>query len=334
MINRRTALAMMASSAAGLVAGKASAQSGMDFFDGKTVNYIVATSAGGGFDLYGRLFAKYMQRYLPGSTFVVRNVAGAGHLIGANAIYSAEPDGLTIGTFSTGVMYNQLIGLEGVRFDMGRMSWIGKASSDPRVLTISADSPIETYEDLFRSDRPIKFATSGMGSAAYVETLMLTNTLNIPAQVVTGYEGQNDHLAIMRGEVDASISSRSSWQRFVDDGHGRFLVQIGGHDPDVPQLSDLVEDPVSRALVALVQSQGEISRLTAGPPNIPEDRLQALREAYRLSIDDPEMQEEVAALERPLEAAVGEDVAAMVRAALDQSPETISMLRDALGVSG
>src|SRR5258706_4004118 len=81
--------------AAALIAGSmaastAAAQTGVDFFKGKTVTYIVATAPGGGFDLYGRLVSEYMQKYLPGSTFVVKNVAGAGHLIGANTIYASR----------------------------------------------------------------------------------------------------------------------------------------------------------------------------------------------------------------------------------------------------
>ncbi len=79
-----------------------------DFYKGKTVTYIVATAPGGGYDLYGRLTAEYMQKYLPGSTFVVKNFPGAGHLIGANTLYASKADGLTIGTFNTGLIYNQL----------------------------------------------------------------------------------------------------------------------------------------------------------------------------------------------------------------------------------
>ena len=113
--------------AAGLVllTVPAHAQSGAAFFKDKTVNYIVATAPGGGYDTYGRLVAEYMQKYLPGSTFVVKNVPGAGHLVGTNSIYASRPDGLTIGTFNTGLIYNQLVGLEGVRFDLTKMSWIG-----------------------------------------------------------------------------------------------------------------------------------------------------------------------------------------------------------------
>ena len=57
-------------------AAPASAQSGADYFKGKTITYIVATSPGGGYDTYGRLVAEYMQRYLPGATFVVQQHAG------------------------------------------------------------------------------------------------------------------------------------------------------------------------------------------------------------------------------------------------------------------
>src|SRR3954467_1770259 len=125
-------------------ASPASAQAGADFYKGKTVTYVAATSPGGGYDLYGRLVAEFMQKHLPGSTFIVKNVPGAGHLVGTNTIYASKPDGLTIGTFNTGLLYNQLMATEGVRFDLTRMSWIGKAGSDPRMLTVKAELPIKT----------------------------------------------------------------------------------------------------------------------------------------------------------------------------------------------
>src|SRR5918992_5905414 len=98
----------------GLHVSPSLAQTGADFFKGRTVTYIVATAAGGGYDLYGRLVAEYMQRYLPGSTFIVRNLPGAGHLVGTNTLYASRADGLTIGTFNTGLIYNQLVGLPGM----------------------------------------------------------------------------------------------------------------------------------------------------------------------------------------------------------------------------
>src|SRR6186713_2882164 len=110
---------------AGLAASPLSAQNPADFFKGKAVTYIVATAPGGGYDLYGRLVSEYMQKYLPGSTFIVKNVPGAGNIVGTNLLFASKPDGLTIGTFNTGLIYAQMIGREGIRFDITKMSWIG-----------------------------------------------------------------------------------------------------------------------------------------------------------------------------------------------------------------
>src|SRR5688500_12623898 len=280
---RRIALAL---SAVMLMAPPAFGQAGAEFYNGKTITYIIATSPGGGYDTYGRLVAEYMQRYLPGSTFVVRNMPGAGHLVGTNTIYASRPDGLTIGTFNTGLIYNQLVGLPGIKFDLTKMSWIGKATSEPRALVVAAQSPIKTFDDLRASKDPVNFATSGVGSANYVETVMLSNALKLPAKILTGYNGNEDQLAMRRGEVVATLGSRSSFEQFVSNGYGRFIAQIGGKDTDVPQLSTLVNDKAAQSLIALVQSQGDIARLTAGPPGIPQPQLDALVEAYRKALND------------------------------------------------
>lgn len=320
--------------AGGLIAASiampALAQGGADYFKGKTITYIVATAAGGGYDLYGRLVAEYMQRYLPGSTFVVRNLPGAGHLVGTNTIFASRPDGLTIGTFNTGLIYNQLVGLPGMKADLTKMSWIGKATTEPRTITIAQQSPIKTFAQLQANKEPLNFATSGVGSANYVETTMLTSALKLPAKVLTGYNGNDDQLAMRRGEIVGTIGSRSSFEQFVKNGYGRFIAQIGGKADDVPQLRDLVKDPAALSLIALVQSQGDIARLTAGPPGIPQDVLKALREAYRKALEDKELQEKAAKLERPVDPAYGDDVLNAVVTALKQSPETVALLTQAL----
>ena len=330
MFSRTNISLSAACSAAIFISSFASAQTGADFYKDKTVTYIVATAPGGGYDTYGRLICEFMQKYLPGSTFVVKNVPGAGHLVGTNTIYASKPDGLTIGTFNTGLLYNQLMAADGVRFDLNKMSWIGKAGSDPRMLTVKTELPITTFKELQSYRQPLSFSTSGIGSAAYVETVMLTKALKLPASIKTGYNGYEDQLAMRRGEIHAAISSRSSWESFVKSGYGRFIVQIGGSQSDVPQLADQVTDPETKALIALVQSQGDISRLTAGPPNIPSDRLQALRDAYRRALNDPELQAKAEKLERPVDPAFGDDVLRMIQSALNQTPATIDLLKEAI----
>jgi tripartite-type tricarboxylate transporter receptor subunit TctC len=210
------------------------------------------------------------------------------------------------------------------------MSWIGKAASDPRVIVIAQQSPIKTFEELRAQTTPVTMATAGVGSASYVETVMLTNALRLPAKVVTGYNGSEDQLAMRRGEVQGSVASRSTYEQFVKNGFARFIAQIGGSETDVPQLASQVTDPAGKQLIALIQSQGDIARLTAGPPGIPADRLEALRTAYRQAMEDKELQEKAAKLERPVEPAYGEDVLKAVQEALNQTPETVATLKAAM----
>ncbi len=311
-------------------AGPSGAQDGAEFFKGKTVTYIVATAPGGGYDNYGRLVAEYMQKYLPGSTFIVRNMPGAGHLLGTNTIYASRPDGLTIGTFNTGLIYNQLIGLDAVKFDLSKMSWIGKAASDPRVIVVASHSPIQSFEDLKNSNSPVTMGTAGVGSSSYADMVILANALKLPVKVVTGFNGNEELLAMRRGELQGTVASRSSYQEFVRNGYGRFLVQIGGKDSDVPQLGPAVSDPSAAKLVALIQSQGDIARLTAGPPGIPISRLQALRTAYRKAMEDPELREKAQKLGLPVDPAYGEQVENAISEALRQPPETVSILKLAM----
>jgi len=305
------------------------AQSEADFFKGKTVSYIIATAPGGGYDYYGRLVAEYMQKHLPGSTFVVRNMPGAGHIIGANYLYASKPDGLTIGTFNTGLIYNQLVGLDSMKADLTKLSWIGKASSDPRAVMVSATSPIKTFADL-QASKQVIFSTSGVGSGGYAETKVLSEMLNLPIKLVTGYNGNDDQLAMRRGEVTGNINTRSSSEPFVKNGYGRFIAQIGGKEKDVPQLRDQIKDPDGQSIVALIQSQGDIARLTAGPPDIPADRLAALRDAYKKALEDKELQAKAEKLDRPIDPAFGDDVLRMIKEALNQKPEVVAVLKAAL----
>jgi tripartite-type tricarboxylate transporter receptor subunit TctC len=227
------------------------------------------------------------------------------------------------------LIYNQVLGADGVKFDLGKMSWVGKAASDPRVITIGVQSPIKSLTDLQNSKETVNFAVGGIGSATYIESHMLTNVLKLPVKVLTGYSGGDDQMAVRRGEITGSVASRSSWEQFVKNGYGRFILQIGGSQTDVPQLASLVTDPTAKAVVALIQSQGDIGRLTAGPPGIPQDRLDALRAAYKAAMEDKELLAKAEKLQVPIDPLYGDDVLNRVKLALAQTPATIALLKEA-----
>ncbi len=309
------------------------ALAGAEYYDGKTVTYIVATKAGGGYDTYGRLIAKYMEKHLPGSEFIVKNVPGAGHIIGANQLYAAKPDGLTIGTFNTGLVYAQILDRQGVKFDLRKMSWIGKAASDPRAFLLGKDAGVATVKDLQTAAEPIRVGVSGVGSASYNDTRMLMEAIDLKLKIIPGYSGKEDEMAIMRGDVAGAFGSRSSFQPFVDNGYGRFAFEVGGGaDSDLPQARDLVTTDKGRSLIALVQSQTELARLTAAPPGVPEDILETLRTAYRSATRDGDLLAEAKKLGIPIVPLYGDDVAEAINAALNQSPDTVALVASIMNV--
>ena len=115
---------------------KPAADSG-NFYSGKTISYIVSTDPGGGYDTYARMIGNYLQNYVGADNVVIRNVPGAGHMVGANTLWRSRPDGLTIGTFNVGLIYGQLVGKDGMQFDLRKFEWIGKAAGEPRSIVVS-----------------------------------------------------------------------------------------------------------------------------------------------------------------------------------------------------
>jgi tripartite-type tricarboxylate transporter receptor subunit TctC len=320
-------LLVITAAAASLPSSKTLADA--EFFDGKTITYIVATKPGGGYDTYARLIAKYLEKHLPGARVIVKNVPGAGHIIGTNHLYEAKPDGLTIGSFNTGLIYAQLLKREGVKFDLREMSWIGKAASDPRVLTVGVETGIASLQDLRGAEEPVLLSSSGIGTASNNEMTLLAHALDLNVKIIPGYGGNEGEMGIMRGEIAGMLGSYSSLRPFVENGFGTMILRVGG-DADtiasIPAARDLVHDSDGRAIAALIESQIELGRLTAGPPDIPPDRLELLRGAYEKALADPDLRRQATRLGIPIVPLYGEAVAAKVETALNQSPATLELL--------
>lgn len=312
----------------------ANAAADMAQFRGKTITYIVATSPGGGYDTYGRLIARYLQKYLQGSRVVVRNVPGAGHIVGANTIYAAKPDGLTIGMFNTGLIYDQLIKRQGVLFDLAKFSWIGKAADDTRVLMVSKTSGFKTIDDVIKSKATIKFAAAGVGSAAYNDTKILADALHLNVLIVPGFSGNEGEMSMLRNEVVAEVGTAESMEQFVKQGHGFFVLALSGDPkalPGVPRARDYVKDDHGKRLLTLVETLSEIGRLTAGPPGMQSNVLAAEREALDAAMKDPQLLAEAKKLDLDLDPAPGDVVETRIKAALNQPPETVAALKSAAG---
>lgn len=301
-----------------------------DYYQGKNVSYIVATNAGGGYDAYARLIGGYLEHYLNADHVIIRNVPGAGHIVGANTLARSKPDGLTIGTFNAGLIYGQLQGKTVMRFDLRDFGWIGKAAGEPRAIMVSAKCRIRSMEDLVAAEEPVIFAGAGIGSASYADTRLLSEALGLNIKIIPGYGGTEGEMAMMRGEICGQLASTSSVQGFVDAGYGSYILAIGGDIDGVPNAMAYAKSDRAKRIVELIGALAQLGRITAAPPGTSEAQLNALRTAYRSALEDPALLAEANKKRRPIDPAFGDDVRQLVVVALNQSSETIQIIRKSL----
>jgi tripartite-type tricarboxylate transporter receptor subunit TctC len=309
----------------------------LSLYDGKTLNYIVATGPGGNYDAYARLIAGYMQKYLPGSRVIVKNVPGAGHIVGANTLYASRPDGLTIGTFNTGLIYTQLLERPGANFDLAEFDWIGSAAHDVRVIVMPTAGPYDSFAALKDSGDLIRVAAAGVGSAAYNDTRIVAEALHLNLEIIPGFEGNEGELSMLRGEVNVLLGAASAFANFVETRRGFYALAVSGESRElagVPLARDFVTDERGGQLLALIEALSDLGRLTAAPPGTDPDMLATLREAYRLALNDPELLANAEATLLPIQPTYGDDVQALVLEAMDQTPESLVLLREATAVPG
>ena len=306
------------------------------FFAGKTLTYIVATEAGGGYDAYGRLVSQYLGKHLGARNVVVKNVPGGGHIVGTNELYRARPDGLTLGMFNSGLVYAQLAQRRGLHARLDRMSWVGKAGGEPRVLFTSKRSGFRSIEDARRAGRPVLMAAGGVGTEGYIEATLLTAAVGLPTRVVLGLATREAQLSMMRGETEAQFVSASTGRPLLEGGYGYAILRVGsgpGIDDSVPDAATMLTTDDGRRLVALVQSVVSLGRWTAGPPGVAADRLEVLRAAHAAALADPELLATAQRLGLPIQPMEGAALAEAVARVLDQPAATVALLASASGDS-
>ncbi len=312
-------------------------------YEGKTLRLIVGTSPGGGYDTYARAIARHMPRHLPGKpNLIVQNMPGAGSLIAANYLYNvARPDGLTFAMLISGLVMEQAMGTEGIRFDAGKFQWIGAPSVGMPACAFMGFSGIETLQDLVKSKKPITMGAAG--SSTREQPRILKQWIGANVKLVPGYQGTAGIRAAMsRREVDGAcwqwVSMKITARDMLDaEGDGRLipvLLQGDSDDPQVkglPGYTDFIESPEDMEAFNAWMAQYRFFRPFAAPPKAPADRVDVLRRAFKATLEDPEflaLARKTRMVIHPVSAA---EVAAQVNRVLSTSPTVRDKLRNIIG---
>ena len=315
-----------------------------NFYAGKTVTVVVGSAPGGLYDLWGRLLARTMGKYIPGSpTTLVQNMPGGGSIVAANYLYGlAKSDGLTIGMFQTHLYLEQLVGRPEVKFDVRRFNWLGSQEKGQMMLYIRADSPHKSIDDIIKAKEPPKCGGSGSADQTALLTKLLEETVGAKFVRVLGYKGGGEvDLAMERGEVICRATritvhfSREPFLSWEKKGFDRHLVQAGKKRDqrlaDVPTIYELMDkyktSEVGRRLTQIFLAGDELGRPMVAPPGVAAERVKILREAYAKALKDPDLIAEVERQRLDMDPSTGEEIQALIKDLMSQKGEVIERVK-------
>ncbi len=318
------------------------------FYQGKTITILAGTGAGNVYDLYARLFARHMGKYIPGNPdIIVQNMPGAASMIAANHLYNvSKPDGLTIGAIFPALYFDQIIGRSEVKFDWSKFIWLGSPVKSEHLLYMRGDSPYKSIQDVVKASTPPKCGATGTVSTAYYIPKLLDQTIGTNFEIVLGYKtGTDIDLAVERGEVICraftitAFFAREPFFTWVKKNFVRILVQSGRKRDvrlkDVPTIHELMDkyktDDAGRRLANLILAGGEFGRPYVLPPNTPADKVKIIREAFAKTIQDEAVVADAKKKKLEIDPSTAEELETLAKEVIDQPPEIVEKMKKLLG---
>jgi tripartite-type tricarboxylate transporter receptor subunit TctC len=254
-------------------------------FPTKNIQFVIPYAPGGGFDVYVRVIAPVMEKYLPNKVNIVPiNVAAGAGSRGVAQLYRSKPDGYTFGILNIPGMFILQQQQGAGAYDLSKFSWIGTMGEGERyVICVGSKSPLKSFADLkaLSAKRPVKLSVTGPEGTAYAATMIGSQLLGLKTQLITGYKGSADYVvAAIRGDSDAVIAAIPTASRFVHGGTIRVLASFENHSsfPGVPDAAALGQPELDNI---------SVERVIAAPPGLAPDIQNTLSMALAKALADP-----------------------------------------------
>jgi len=297
-----------------LAASPALAQS-EGIFAHKTITINIGNTAGGSYDLYGRMVARYLGRHLPGNPNVVAtNMPGAGTLKAANYIFNVAPkDGTQLGIVTETLALEQAVANPAVQYDAAKFEWVGRIASSNNIHMQWYTSKVQSIDDAKKYETTV--AAAGAGNLSEVIPNLLNKLIGTKFKVISGYPASAEGmLAMERGEVEGAATSWAALKigkaQWIKDKKIKVILQdVPTRSPELPDataLGELGDNPGDKQLLGLYASGGAIGRAFIAPPGTNPAALKALQDGFMEMVKDPEMIAEMAKEQLDLEPLPGE----------------------------
>ena len=197
----RTGLLVVVALAAAVCADTACAQ----FYKGKTVTMIINYPAGGPTDIEGRIVAQHLPAHIAGKpTIVIKNVGGAGGVIGTNQLAEAAPNGETMGFFTIDVVA-QLLGNPALRVNYADFEMIAGVE-EPLVAYARKDTPpgLKVATDIMQAHEFKALSLNAQNSNTINQALSL-DLLGLKYRAIPAYRAS-------RRSKRRSCRTRDNWR--------------------------------------------------------------------------------------------------------------------------
>jgi tripartite-type tricarboxylate transporter receptor subunit TctC len=320
MSSRGQRLSVCAATLFALVPGIAAAQP----YAGKQIRMVIASGAGGGYDVYARTLARHIGRYIPGNpTLIAQNMPGAAGITATNWAYSVAPkDGSAILATYNALIPEPLYGNPAARYDMLKFAIVGSIGKQQNVCGTWHTNPIKTIDQA--KMREVTVAATGSTGDSAIMPRILNAVLGTKFKVISGYGTTEQRLAVERGEVEGICglswsTLKASNPDWTKNRRLNLLVQstlkAEGDLKDVPLLIDLVSSPDDKKVIELLSFHQEMGRPFVMPPDTPKDLLDTIRRAFDATMKDPEFLAEAEKANLEVEPLTGEEMERLIRSA-------------------
>src|SRR5262245_11214062 len=317
------------------------AQTPAEFFRSKTVSLLVGFGPGGEDDLWARTVSRHLTTHIPGKPNVVPvHTPGSGGLLVANRLYnSASKDGTVLGMINRGIPFEPLLGGQGTQFDALKINYIGSPGRDTTVCAARKDAAVQTLQDLYAKELTVGGTGSGADTAIYPE--FLAALLGMKFKLVKGYQGSHEiQLAMERNEVQGICLAYDSLSRgnLARAGQINVLLQAAlasdARVGDAPMVIDAAHSVEERKALELFFARAAMGRPFVAPPDVPADRIAALRSAFDATLADPAFLDDAKKLNLNVVPISAGQMTEIVRNAYNTPPEIVRRTMRALGRAG
>jgi tripartite-type tricarboxylate transporter receptor subunit TctC len=314
------------------------------FYRGKQIRIVVGSAVGGGYDLFARAVARHIVDHIPGNpSAIVQNLPAAGGVVMVNQLFMVGPkDGTVIGAPINGIPTMPLLQPGAAQFHAGKLNWVGSTNREPYVAFLWHTAPVRTLADLQTTEVLVGATTPGTTMSDF--PAITNDILGTRFKIVRGYQGTPQiNLAIERGEVQGMggigwQSVKTQTPQWIAENKIRVIAQFGlkrnAELPDVPLMMDLAKTEADRAALNMMFGRTEYGRPYFLPPDVPAERVQALRRAFDATMKDPAFLAEAAKLQLQVDPMTGEEVQALVAQLAETPAAVVSRVRAALEGAG